>query len=367
MSEALTAIDRAAVDVFKKFISIRSISAEGANGSYFEAVRFLQDQVCEIGLQYKIVEFVKRKPVLIATWVGQDESLDSVLLNSHYDVVPVYLDKWSVDPFSAEEKDGYIFGRGTQDMKCVCIQHLEAVRRLKKSGFHPKRNIHLTFVPDEELGGADGMAKFVVSQEFKTLNVGIGLDEGLANPTNKFTVFYAERAPWWLHLRAKGPTGHGSRFIEGTAMNKLINSINHFLKFREEQRQLLLQGGSGCSHAVAKKLGDVVTINLTVLKGGMSSDGGQTYRAYNVIPAEAEAGFDIRIPPSISLEEFEEQFIKKWTEQEGVEYDFIAKTEKHGVTSIDPEKNKWWRVFSETCEVFFFLFSTIILNSNIFF
>jgi aminoacylase len=52
-------------------------------------------------------------------------------------------------------------------MKCVGIQHLEAVRRLKESGRKLKRTIHLTFVPDEEIGGHDGMAKFVHTQHFK--------------------------------------------------------------------------------------------------------------------------------------------------------------------------------------------------------
>jgi hypothetical protein len=52
-----------------------------------------------------------------------------------------------------------------------------------------------------------------------------------------------------------------------------------------------------------KKLGDVTTINLTVLKAGVSSDGGKSY-AMNVIPTEAIAGFDVRISPHEDLGEF---------------------------------------------------------------
>jgi aminoacylase len=54
-----------------------------------------------------------------------------------------------------------------QDMKCVGIQHLEAVRRLRAAGRRFKRTIHLTFVPDEEIGGLDGMAMFFHTQHFK--------------------------------------------------------------------------------------------------------------------------------------------------------------------------------------------------------
>ena len=49
---------------------------------------------------------------------------------------------------------------------------------------------------DEEVGSTNGMLAFVKREEFKQLNVGFCLDEGLANPTEAFTVFYAERAGW---------------------------------------------------------------------------------------------------------------------------------------------------------------------------
>lgn len=63
-------------------------------------------------------------------------------------------------------------------MKCVGMQYLEAIRKLKASGFEPVRSIYLSFVPDEEIGGHDGAEKFVDSDVFKNLNVDIVLDEG---------------------------------------------------------------------------------------------------------------------------------------------------------------------------------------------
>lgn len=63
-------------------------------------------------------------------------------------------------------------------MKCVGLQYLEAIRRLKASGFKPTRTVYLSFVPDEEIGGHDGAEKFAESDIFKALNVGIVLDEG---------------------------------------------------------------------------------------------------------------------------------------------------------------------------------------------
>lgn len=81
-------------------------------------------------------------------------------------------------------------------MKCVGMQYIAAVRKLKKSGFVPKRTIHLCYVPEEEIGGLDGMGKFVYTPDFESLNIGFSLDEGIASPTDIFPVFYAERAIW---------------------------------------------------------------------------------------------------------------------------------------------------------------------------
>ena len=62
------------------------------------------------------------------------QDLPSVLLNSHYDVVPCMREHWDCDPFEAvwDKTTGRIYGRGTQDMKCVCIQYLLAIKRLQQ-------------------------------------------------------------------------------------------------------------------------------------------------------------------------------------------------------------------------------------------
>lgn len=82
-------------------------------------------------------------------------------------------------------------------MKCVGVQYLAAIRAFKRDGVQQlKRTIHIMFVPDEEVGGVLGMAQFVHTNDFKALNVGFSLDEGIASPTEEFNVFYAERCIW---------------------------------------------------------------------------------------------------------------------------------------------------------------------------
>ena len=58
------------------------------------------------------------------------------------------LEQWKYEPFSAhKDEKGDIYGRGTQDMKSVGMQYLEAVDRMRKQGKTFKRTIHLSFVP----------------------------------------------------------------------------------------------------------------------------------------------------------------------------------------------------------------------------
>lgn len=62
-------------------------------------------------------------------------------------MVPAALEDWTVDPFKAIRKDGKVYGRGAQDMKSVCVQYIEAIRKLHSihPTFRPQRTIHLTF------------------------------------------------------------------------------------------------------------------------------------------------------------------------------------------------------------------------------
>lgn len=95
------------------------------------------------------------------------------------DVVPVFEEFWTHKPFSADiDKDGKIFARGSQDMKCVGMQYLAALRFFKRNKVQFNRTIHVVFVPEEEIGGVHGMREFVKMKEFKDLNAGFSLDEG---------------------------------------------------------------------------------------------------------------------------------------------------------------------------------------------
>uniref|UniRef100_A0A673MUI2 N-acyl-aliphatic-L-amino acid amidohydrolase n=1 Tax=Sinocyclocheilus rhinocerous TaxID=307959 RepID=A0A673MUI2_9TELE len=300
------------VTLFREYLRLKTVHPEP---DYDAAIRFLERMAEELGLPMKKVEVCPGRVVAVITWVGSRPELKSVVLNSHTDVVPVYEGHWKYDPFAAvKDADGNIYGRGSQDMKCVTIQYIEAIRRLKAAGKRFPRTIHLTFVPDEEVGGHKGMETFVKLPEFHKLNIGFALDEG--KQTCRFRLLVVVVV---LVFRCPGSPGHGSRFVENTAAEKLVSV------FRNE----------------CFTLGDVTTVNMTMVKGGV---------AYNVVPAEMDVSFDLRIPPTVNLQEFEEK-IKAWCKVAGedVTYDFAQKHMDQNFTCTE-ESDPWWHAFSSTCK-----------------
>lgn len=241
------------------------INTAQPNPNYQEAADFLISQAKSLSLQPQILEFVPGKPLVLLKWPGKDPRLPSILLNSHTDVVPSENHKWAHHPFSAhlDPSTGNIYARGSQDMKCVGIQYLEAIRKLRDSGFQPLRDVYLSFVPDEEIGGHDGAEKFADSDVFKKMNVGIVLDEGLASPDAHYRVFYAERSPWWLAIKATGDPGHGAKLYDNSAMENLHKSIESIRRFRAAQFDLV-KSGSGAE-------GEVISVNMVFLKAGTPS------------------------------------------------------------------------------------------------
>eukprot|EP00758_Cryptobia_borreli_P000757 Tbor_TRINITY_DN1553_c0_g1::TRINITY_DN1553_c0_g1_i1::g.10063::m.10063/K14677/ACY1; aminoacylase len=288
--------DEEEISLFKTFLRHRTMHP---NPNLECCVEWLRGISYELGMSCSILRFVQELPVVILTLPGQDPSLPSLGLNCHMDVVPVIREKWdklpdNEDPFTAWEdpRDEKIYARGSQDMKCVGAQYLCAIKRLRASRKEKSsglflRTIHTIWVPDEEIGGQDGMSKFVNCKQFKDMNLGCVLDEGLAFEEDKFVVFKGERTSVWAKLTAEGPVGHGSKLIPGTAIDRLSRAMERLTAARDRNVKKLASSDK-------MRLGDVTTFNITVMKGFTSNDDGKTF-APNVIPPDAFIIVDIRI------------------------------------------------------------------------
>ncbi|XP_063932219.1 aminoacylase-1-like [Zophobas morio] len=326
-------LDTQAINNFCEYLQIPSVHP---NINYDDCVQFLQKQAKTLDLSIKVHNVVPKKPIVVLTWIGTEPNLPSIFLNSHMDVVPVYEDKWTHKPFSAHiDEHNNIYARGTQDMKSVGIQYLEAIRRLKQRGVALKRTIHVSFVPDEETGGIDGMKKYVHTTEFKEMNVGVALDESAASSTDAFKVYYAERCLWQFHIHCPGNPGHGSLLLENTAGEKVAYILKKVYEFRNEQVQILKDNPDWIT-------ADVTTINLTKITGGVQT---------NVIPPEFVLSFDCRIPPKgIDFEKWEKT-INQWCKEagKGVWVEFDHKESPIPPTKLD-NSNIYWVAFKKATD-----------------
>jgi carboxypeptidase PM20D1 len=118
---------------------------------------------------------------LLYTWEGKNPDLKPIMLISHLDVVPADESDeggWTYPPFSGEIAEGYVWGRGTLDIKNGVLGILEAVEYLIKHDFVPERTIYLGFGHDEEVGGENGAAAIAALLESRGVELGSLLDEG---------------------------------------------------------------------------------------------------------------------------------------------------------------------------------------------
>jgi acetylornithine deacetylase/succinyl-diaminopimelate desuccinylase-like protein len=195
------------------------------------AAEWVAEKLDEVGVQSQIIEAAAGRASTIARIEGSDPGRDPLLIHCHLDVVPADKDEWSVDPFSGEVKDGYVWGRGAIDMKDMDAMVLALVREWSRSGTKPPRDVVLAFVSDEEAGGRQG-AHYLVDNHrdlFADCTEAIGEVGGFSISLNEnariYAVQTAEKGINWLQLRAGGAPGHGSMVHTDNAVTRLAEAV----------------------------------------------------------------------------------------------------------------------------------------------
>lgn len=169
---------------------------------------------------------------LLYTWKGRKPDLEPILLAAHLDVVPVEeagLGEWEYPPFSGQIADGFVWGRGTLDIKSQAVTILEAVENLLKEGYRPERTIYIAFGHDEEVSGKLGAGTIARILEEEGIHLEAVLDEGGGIMTDLMpgikspvaTVGIAEKGYLSLELISEGAPGHSSTPPESTAIGRL--------------------------------------------------------------------------------------------------------------------------------------------------
>jgi acetylornithine deacetylase/succinyl-diaminopimelate desuccinylase-like protein len=195
------------------------------------AAEYVAGKLAEVGLTPEIRESAPGRTSVVARFEGADPSRGALLLHGHLDVVPADPNEWSVHPFSAEIKDGYIWGRGAVDMKDFDAMVLAVIRDWRRRGVTPPRDLVLCFTADEE-AGSDYGARYLVREHpglFDGCTEAIGEVGGfsytVSDDLRLYLIQTAEKGIDWLRLHAKGRPGHGSMVHDDNAVTALCEAV----------------------------------------------------------------------------------------------------------------------------------------------
>jgi acetylornithine deacetylase/succinyl-diaminopimelate desuccinylase-like protein len=305
------AIEPYAVEFLQKYVRIASVNPPADTRA---AAALFKAELEKHGFTPKLYQSGPNGQTnLVVRLAGRDRAKKPLLLMNHFDVVPVDAKAWSVDPFAAVIKDGYIWGRGTLDMKGIGVQQLMALAALKDSGIVPARDIVMLCTSDEETNGTYGI-RWMLQNHLEDIDSEYVLDEGgmgtrdvLARNKLVFGVSVGEKQVLWLRLRARGPAGHGSQPIPNNANLVLLEAIRKALDIPPGGREnaVLEEMRSAVGEFAENKFTSAIqrnTMSLTSLTSGVGSP-----VKVNVIPSTAEATLDCRLLPGVNPAEFESE------------------------------------------------------------
>jgi len=296
-------------------------------GNEMRAVAFYKKILDQEGIENRVFEYTPGRGDLWArlphnaSHAGAEAKRPIILLN-HMDVVTSDASHWKVPPFSGEMKDGYLWGRGAQDMKDEGLAQLLTMVMLKREQIALDRDVIFLAVADEEVDGT-GTDWFINHKREMLENAEFLINEGGENLLENGKVAYVgvdvgEKTTYWLHVVAHGTPGHGSRPNPESAPDRLVRALNKIIAYRTPIRVLPVV--QEFLHDMApyqtperaaqyrnirkavedRKFQEEVerdeslnfllrdTISLTMLGGSEQT---------NVIPPEAWANLDVRILP----------------------------------------------------------------------
>jgi len=305
------------IRICRELIQIPSVNFGDGNGNEKEVADHVVKLLEEVGIKSTVFESAPGRCNVIARIKGSDSNRPGLVVHGHLDVVPANAQDWSVDPFKAEIKDGYIWGRGAVDMKNMNAMIIATVRHWARVGFVPERDIVLAFFADEEAGSIYG-SHFMVDKHpdvFRGCTEAIsevgGFSVTLPNGKRLYLIETAEKGIHWMRLTAQGRAGHGSVINQENAITRISEAVAKIGNYQWPQRysktvkdffqriaqvtgrdydekdlQPLLSELGFASRMIGATLQN--TANPTMLEAG--------YKA-NVIPGSATAVIDGRFIP----------------------------------------------------------------------
>ena len=230
------ASDALAIELFRELIEINTTDTPAGNVT--PAAEAMARRLRDAGFAAEDVQVVgpnDRKKNVVARLRGTGKH-KPVLLIGHLDVVEAKREDWTTDPFKFVEKDGYYYGRGTQDMKDGDAIMTATLIRMKKEGYKPSRDIILALTADEEGGLSNGVdwlfknrrdlvdAEFVLNHDGSSIDMENG--KALVYKLESSEKVYADYV-----LTATNPGGHSSRPTPHNAIYELAEALTRIGKY----------------------------------------------------------------------------------------------------------------------------------------
>jgi acetylornithine deacetylase/succinyl-diaminopimelate desuccinylase-like protein len=306
------------------------INTSNPPGNEIVAAKYIADVLKKEGIPSEIFESTPGRGFLVArlSATAVPDPSRALLLMAHLDVVGVDKSKWSVDPFAAVMKDGYLYGRGTIDDKGSLVANLAVFISLKRSSVRLNRDVIFLAESDEEAGGEFGM-KFVVEKHWDKIAAGFALNEGGHTVLKDGKVQYigvqaTEKVAVNVDVIARGTSGHASIPRKdnpvahlATAIGKIgayeapvqFNSVTHgyfegIAPLEDEETGKWLQAletPDRADHA-ARWVSNNNPIWNAMLRDTATPTMLQAGIRQNVVPSEARGVLNIRLLPGNQLD-----------------------------------------------------------------
>jgi acetylornithine deacetylase/succinyl-diaminopimelate desuccinylase-like protein len=302
-------------------------------GNELPLARYLEATLREESIETTMFEPVKNRAVLVGRIRGNDAKRPVILL-AHMDVVGVERQRWSVDPFAGEIKDGYLYGRGAIDDKGMLAANLMTMlllkRTLSKSSGSLSRDVVFLATSDEEAGGEWGMG-WLVKHHPEVLDAEFALNEGgrtriIEGGQRYLAVQSAEKVSHVVTVTAHGSAGHAAIPLPDNAIFRLARALDTVSRYAEpvmltditrkffaqlaeiwpadaEKQAMidLVSHDPKRTEAGASVLSRIPVFNA-VLRNGISPTVVEGGKQFNVIPASAQAVLNVRTLPGHSID-----------------------------------------------------------------
>ncbi len=320
---------KVAAETLDHFSALLRIDTSNPPGNETRAATYIQKALAAEGIPSRLFALEADRANLVAR-LGGNGTRKPLLIMGHTDVVGVQREKWTLDPFGALRRDGYIYGRGALDDKDNLTAALIVMLLLKRTGVKLDRDVIFLAEAGEEGTTAVGI-DFMVSRHWNEIEAEYALAEGgggvsRADQVRYMTVSTTEKVPRGVTLVARGTAGHGSAPRQDNAVVRIASAVSRVgawqapmrlndttrayferlatISTPEEAARYNNLGNPARAPEIERYFARNEIMHNSMLRTSVSPNIIRAGFRINVIPSEAEAVLDIRALPDEDMTSF---------------------------------------------------------------